>query len=318
MIKIMISGLLTFVFMTIPFFGPLSVEAASKPDKISITYTKLPLNAPAIIAKRLGFFEKEFGPDKIVIQRPEMTTGSQQMQAMAAGSVQFASVLGSDAAVLARVNGVDMKVIATFSRAPGAFTIMAKAPSIKKVSDLKGKTVVGPKGTVSHHLLIAALKREGLTAADVKFVNMTVPQAQAALISGSADAALIAGSFLIPAEAAGARVIINGEGLVSGLTVVAVKESFLRDYPDLVKRYLKVHDQALQYLKNNPAESIRIVAEEIQISESDVKKMLPLYSFTSKITDADLADLEATQTFLRENDMLTGTINIRDMIGVVR
>ena len=316
--KIPLSCLLIFVFMPVVFFGSVSVDAASKPDKISITYIKLPLNAPAIIAKRLGFFEKEFGPDKIAIQRPEMITASQQMQAMAAGSVQFASVLGSEAAILARANGVDIKVIDTFSRAPRVFTIMAKNPSIKKVSDLKGKTIVGPKGTVSHHLLVAALKREGLTAADVKFVNMTGPQAQAALTSGSADAALIAGFFIVPAEAGGARVIINGNGLVSGLTVVAVKESFLRDYPDLVRRYLKVHRQALQYLKNHPAESIKIVAEEIRVSESDVKRMLPLYNFSSGITDADLADLEATQTFLKENDMLTNTINIRDLIEVVR
>ena len=299
-------------------FGPLPVDAAAKVSKISVTYVKLPLNVPAILAKRLRLFEKEFARDGIKIQRPEMNTGSQQMQALAAGSIQFASVLGSDSAVLAKVNGVDLKVIATFSRAPEAFTIMAKNLAIRKMADLKGKTIVGPKGTVLHHLLVAALKREGLTVADVKFVNMTVPQAQAALISDSADAALIAGSFLVPAEAAGARVIANGNGLVSGLTLVAVSGAFLKDHSDLVRRYLKVHDHALEHLRKNPTESIRIVAEETQITETDVKKMLPWYDFSSKITARDLADLAATQTFLKENDMLTDTIDIKDMIGVVR
>jgi sulfonate transport system substrate-binding protein len=298
--------------------GPSAVDAAAKVSEIGITYVKLPLNVPAILAKRLGFFEKEFGRDGITIQRPEMNTGSQQMQALAAGSIQFASVLGSDSAVLARANGVDLKVIATFSRAPGAFTVMAKNPAIRKMTDLKGKIIVGPKGTVLHHLLVAALKREGLTAGDVKFVNMTVPQAQAALISDSADAALIAGSFLVPAEAAGARVIVNGNGLVSGLTVVAVSNAFLKDHPDLVKRYLKVHNQALEHMRKNPAETIRIVAEETQIAETDVKKMLPRYDFNSKVTARDIADLAATQTFLKENDMLADTIDIKDMIGIIR
>jgi len=298
-------------------FGSSSLNAATKIDKLSITYVKLPLNAPAILAKRLGLFEKEFGPDGIVIQRPELTAGPQQTQALAAGSVQFASVLSSDSAILAKSNGVDLKVIAIFARAPKAFNIMAKNPAIKKVTDLRGKTIAGQKGSLLNHLLFAALKKEGMTPADVKYVNMPGAQAQAALMSGSVDAALIAGPSIVPAEAAGARVIVNGDGLIGGLLVVAVSGPFLRDYPDLAKRYLKVHDQALQYMKSNPEESVKIVAEETQISEADVKKMLPWYNYNSKITDADLADLAATQTFLKENDMLMNTINIKDLVSII-
>jgi sulfonate transport system substrate-binding protein len=298
--------------------GPSPVDAAAKVDKISITYVKLPLNAPAILAKRLGLFEKEFGPDGITIQRPELTAGPQQTEALAAGSVQFASVLSSDSAILARSNGMDIKVIAAFSRAPKAFNVMVKNPAIRKISDLKGKTVAGQKGSALNHLLFAALKKEGLTPSDIKFVNMAGPQAQAALMSGSVDAALIAGPALVTAEAAGARVIANGDGLIGGLLVVAVSGPFLRDYPDLAKRYLKVHDQALQYLKNNPAESIKIVAEETQTNEADVKRMLPWYDYTSRITAQDLAGLAATQTFLKENDMVATPININDLVAIIR
>jgi sulfonate transport system substrate-binding protein len=298
--------------------GPTPAHPAAKIDKISITYVKLPLNVPAILVKRLGLLEKEFDPDGITIQRPEFTAGPQQTQAMAAGSIQLTSVLGSDSAILARANGIDLKVVAAFSRAPKAFSVMAKNPSITTMADLKGKTVAGPKGTLLHHLLFAALKKAGLKPADVKFVNMGIAQAQAALISGSIDAALVAGPSLVPAEAAGARVLVSGDGIVGGLTVIAVSGTFLRDHPDLVKRYLKVHDQALRYMKNHPAESIKIVAEETQISETDVKRMLPWYDFSPKVTRGDLADLASTQAFLKENDMLTNTIDIKDLIAVMR
>jgi len=298
-------------------FGSSKVSAAAKVNKISITYVKLPLNVPAILAKRLGLFEKEFGPDGISIDRPELTAGPRQTEAMAAGSVQFASVLSTDSAVLARANGVDLKVISVFSRAPGGYNLMARNPSIKKVSDLKGKTVAGPKGSLLNQLLFAALKKEGLKPADVKYVNMAGVQAQAALISGSVDAALIAGPALIKAEASGARVIANGEGLVRGLIVVAVSGPFLKNHPDLVKRYLKVHDQSLQYFKNHPDESVKLVAEETEISQVDVRRMLPWYDFDPRITDADIADMAATQTFLRENEMLTNTLDIKDLIAVI-
>lgn len=305
----MLSGLM--LLLIVP-----SGYTATKPDKIGITYVKLPFNAPAIIARRLGLFEKEFGPDGIAVRMPEMSTGSQQMQAMAAGSIQFASVAGGETAILARSNGIDLKIIAAFSRAPKAFTIMVRNPVIKKLSDLKGKIVVGPKGTVSHHLLIAALRREGLSAADIKFVNMTVPQAQTALVAGSADAALIVGSAIIMAESAGARVLVDGQGLVSGLTVTIVAGSFLKEHPDIVKRYLRVQQQALQYMRMNPSETIKIVAEETQISETSVRKMLPWYDFGSKITPQDIADLIATQRFLKENDLLTDTIDVNQLLEV--
>jgi sulfonate transport system substrate-binding protein len=102
-------------------FVPPSAYSVTKADKIAITYVKLPLNAPAILVKRLGLLEKEFGPDGITIQRAEFIAGPHQTQAMAAGSVQITSVLGSDSAILARVNGIDVKVISAFSRPPKAF-----------------------------------------------------------------------------------------------------------------------------------------------------------------------------------------------------
>jgi sulfonate transport system substrate-binding protein len=299
-------------------FAPPSAYSVTKAEKIAITYVKLPLNAPAILVKRLGLLEKEFGPDGITIQRPEFIAGPHQTQAMAAGSVQITSVLGSDSAILARANGIDLKVISAFSRAPKAFCVMAKNQAIKTVADLKGKTVAGPKGTLLHHLLFAVLKKEGLKPTDVKFVNMGIPQAQAALISGSIDAALIAGPALVPAETAGARILVSGDGFVGGLTVIAVHGAFLRENPDLVRRYLKVHDRALRYMKTNPEDTIRMVAEEMQLSEADVKRMLPMYDYNPALTDNDLADLAATQAFLKANDMLAVTIDIKDLIAVMR
>jgi len=298
--------------------GAFEVSAASKVDKISITYVKLPLNVPAMVAKRLGLFEKEFGPDGIAIERPELTAGPKQTEAMAAGSVQFASVLSSDSAILARANGVDLKVISVFSRAPKAFNVMTRNPAIKGVADLKDKTVAGLKGSLLNQLLFAALKKEGLRPADVKYVNMAGVQAQAALLSSSVDAALIAGPAQIKAEAGGARVLANGEGLVKGLILTAVSGQFLKNHPDLVKRYLNVHEQALEYLKTRPDEAIRLVAEETEIGEADVRRMLPWYDFDPKITDSDLADMKATQAFLQENEMLTNTIDMKDLIAVIR
>ena len=141
--------------------------AAANPKSISLTYVKAPLNVPSIVEKKLGLLEKEFAKDKIAVQYPEITVGSKQTEAMAAGSLDFAHALGGTSAILAAANGVDLKIIAIYSRAPKAFVVLTKGDKIQKVSDLKGKKVAGPKGTILHQLILAALAKEGLKPDDI-------------------------------------------------------------------------------------------------------------------------------------------------------
>lgn len=293
---------------------PAFSASAEKVDEINITYVKYPLNVPAIVAYKTGMYEKEFGPDGITISHPELTAGPKQTQALAAGSVQFASVLSGTSAIMARSNGIDLKVIAVFARAPKAFNVMAIDESIQSVSDLKGKIVAGAKGSMMNQLLYAALAEEGLTPSDIKFVSMSSAKARAALLGGSADAALVAGPGVPKVEAAGGRVIANGEGLVEGIITVAVSNDFLTKHPDLVERYLSVNEKALEFMREHPEETYAMVAEETKLSVEDVKKMFPWYDFNPAITDGDLKDMEATQDFLFENGMIQKKISISDLV----
>src|SRR4051794_38383057 len=123
---------------------------------------------------------------------PVITSGAAQVQAIAAGAVDIASVLGNSSAILGRANGVDLKVVAAFSRSPRAFAILVGADGPADVPALKGRRVAGPKGTVLHQLLAAALAEHGLRLADVDQLNMDLASARAALLAGHVDAALLA------------------------------------------------------------------------------------------------------------------------------
>ncbi len=63
--------------------------------------------------------------------------------------------------------------------------ILTNNNSIKSATDLVGKKVAGPKGTILHQVLISALDKEGLSMDDVEFVNMGIPEASAALSDGA-------------------------------------------------------------------------------------------------------------------------------------
>jgi sulfonate transport system substrate-binding protein len=301
------------LLMTVPV--DISVADTDLPATMRITYVKLPLNVPSIIVKHQRLLEKEFESDGIKIERPEITSGGKQTQALAAGSLDIASVVSSTAAIAAKANGVDLKVVAVFARAPKAFNVVAIHPAIKSIPDLKGKKVAGPKGSLLNQTLFAALMAKGMRPEDIGYIHMGVPKALAALIGGSVDAALIAGPFVPKAESQGARIIANGEGLVKGLIVTAVKESFLNRHADLVKRYLSVQQKAIAYMKDHPAETLRIVAQETRLDAEDVKRMYPWYDYDPHIQPSDIQDLAATQTFLVESGMLAKPTDINSLVA---
>lgn len=298
--------------------GCSSTTKTTKVDKINISYVKAPLNVPSIVEKKKNLFENEFGKDNTKIVYSDITAGPKMTEAMAAGSLDFANALGATSAILAASNGVDVKIIGIYSRAPKSFTIMAKDPAIKTAADLKGKKIVGPKGTILHQLLLAAADKAGLKAEDYSYVNMDIAPGLSAMLSGSADVALVAGPAVNQALNNGAHIITTGEGLLDATIVIAVRGDFLKNHPDLVKRYMQVHQASLDFMKNNPDETYKLTAEETKMTVDEVKSMYSLYDFNPAITDKDITDLEKTQDFLIQNNLMTKKVDIKSLISEVK
>lgn len=284
--------------------GTLSSAVAADPATLRVTYVTAPFNVPSIIEKHEGILEADFGAKGIKIERPEITSGAKQTEAIAAGAIDVASVLGGASAILAKANGVDVRVIAVYARSPKAFALMTRTDGPAALADLKGKKIAGPKGTTLHQLLVAALASAGLTINDVDYINMDLPTARAALLAGEIDVATLAGNNAIAVEKAGGKTLTTGEGLIHPTTVIAAAGEFIDAHPDLVEAYLAAHRKALDFLATKPDEALKIAAEEQKISTQDAKAQLPLYDFTPTLTDADVANLQADQTFMVDNGML--------------
>ncbi len=285
-----------------------------KINNINISYVKSPLNVPSIIEKKKNLFENEFSKDGIKVTFPEITEGSKMTEAVAAGSLDFCNAIGATSVILAAANGVNIKIIGMYSRAPKAFTIMAKDPEIKSVKDLKGKKIVGPKGTILHQLLLGALKNENMKAEDVQFINMGIPQGVSAMMSNSADVALVAGPAVPQALEKGAHVITSGEGILDATIVIAARKDFLDKHMDIAKRYMDIHSKSIQFMKDNPEETYKLASEETKISVDKVKEMYNWYDFSPKITEKDIKEIEKTQKFLMENGMLKKSVDIKSLI----
>nr|WP_206538608.1 NrtA/SsuA/CpmA family ABC transporter substrate-binding protein [Clostridium tetanomorphum] len=290
-------------------------KAEEKSNKtINVTYVKAPLNVPSIIEKNNKNFDKEFEKDNMDIKWHEITAGPQQTQALAAGELQFLHALGGTSAILAASNGVDLKIINVYSRAPKAFMIITKNDNIKNPKDLKGKKIAGPKGTVLHQLLVGALEKNGLKQENIEFVNMGIPEALAALNNKSVDAALLAGPAALKAVKSGAKIVANGEGIVEGTIVTAVSEKFLKDNLEIVKRFKKVHNETIDYIKNNFDQAMDITAKEVGLTPEETKQMYSWYDFDSTINEKDIEELKKTQDFMMKNGLQQKEVKIEDLI----
>lgn len=289
-------------------------DKAEQVSEINLTYVKSPLNVPSIIQKQDDLFGKEFSKDNIAVNFHKITSGPDQTQALAAGELDFLHALGGTSALIAASNGVELEILNTYSRSPKGFMILTNDDSITSAKDLVGKKVAGPKGTVLHQVLIAALKNEGHTIDDVEYINMGIPEASAALADGSVDAALIAGPTALKAINSGSKVVANGEGLVDGIIVTAVSKDFADKHPDLVDRFLKVEKETLKYVDENFDEAMEKVANEVGLTVEETKEMYSWYDFNLDITDADIQSLKDTQDFLIANGLQEKEVNVEDLI----
>lgn len=281
---------------------------------IMVTYVKSPLNVPSIVEKEQGIFADAFEKLGYEVGYSDLTTGPEQTQALASGDIQFLYAVGATSVILAASNGLDIKIISTYSRSPKAFKLFAQDESIQSPEDLRGKKVAGPKGTILHELLVAYLASAGMTEADIEFVSMGIPDSQAALAGGSVDAALLAGPTAYNMEKDGYPVVTDGEGLTEATIVVAVGEKYAKEHPEEINTFLTAQKEVLDYISQQEEQSMEITAKETELTVEAVKEMYPMYDFDMTIKDSDIEAMKKTEQFMKENQMIEQDVDIEELI----
>lgn len=289
-----------------------AVEAA--PDQINIAYVKDPFNLQNIVMKQHQSLEKEFQKDGIKINWVSINSGAQQAQAMAAGSLDVSAVMNTASLLMANGAGNKVLVATGVARPTQVFAVVGKAGQQMKIEDLKGKKVAGPKGTVLHQVLVAALKSKGMSINDVEFIQMDPGKAYAALMGKHVDAALLAASLIIKSNQAGAKTVVTADGLVNPLLVMAVSEKFAKENSALLERIVKVHRQTTKWIYENYDQAIAMGAKEAGVSLQDADKLAKWSHYFDVITDEDLQSLKSDQAFLLANDMMQNKVNTDQLV----
>lgn len=276
--------------------APLSVK------NLTFTYVTSPLNVPSIVEKDQGVFAKAFAGAKV--DYAEITSGAHQTQALASGDVQVLYAVGGSSVILSAANGADIKVLNMYSRAPKAFRLLSKDKTLTSPESLRGKTIAGPTGTNLHELLVAYLNTAGMSIKDVKYLNMSIPDAKAALDGGSVDVAMLGGAAAYNAEKAGYHKITDGEGLIQAIICVAVTKKFHDAHPDVIAKLKAAQTQISTYMQDNKDAAIAAAAKALDLDEGGVRDMYAFYDFSTAISPADRAGFQKTADFMFRSGMI--------------
>lgn len=281
---------------------------------VNISYVKSPFNLQAIVMKQNGLLEKELSPLGVKPVWHEINSGARQAQAMAAGSLDISSAMNTTSIQMANGEGNPIKIVAGVSRPTDLFAIVAAKDGPATIQELKGKVVVGPKGTALHQLLVAALEKHGMKMDDIKFVQMDIPQAFAALESGQAQAALLAANTVIKAVESGGKILTTASGLITPKLAIAASENFIKSHPDRLKAVLNAHDKAWDWIKTHHNEAIELGAKEQGVDISTAEELYKNSHFTQKFSQDDLKSMDDDLNFMLQNGMMRNKVESQSLI----
>jgi sulfonate transport system substrate-binding protein len=245
--------------------------AAEKPKEIRIDWATY--NPVSMVLKEQGLLEKEFAKDGIAIRWVQTLGSNKALEFLNAGSIDFGSTAGS-AALLAKINGNPIKSIYVYSRPEWTALVTRRDSAIAKVADLKGKRVAVTRGTDPHIFLVRALLDAGLTEKDITPVLLQHPDGKTALIRGDVDAWAGLDPMMAQAEVEDGAKLFYRNAAANTWGILNVREEFLKDHPDLVKRVLGVYEEARKYSLANYAEEKRVFIAATKLPDAVVDKQL--------------------------------------------
>jgi len=224
--------------------APALAFATEAPKQIALDWATY--NPVSIVLKEQGLLEKEFAKDGIKIVWVQSAGSNKALEFLNAGSIDFGSTAGS-AALVARINGNPIKSIYVYSRPEWTALVTAKDSKITKVEDLKGKRVAVTRGTDPHIFLVRALQGAGLTEKDITPVLLQHADGKTALIRGDVDAWAGLDPMMAQAEVEDGAKLFFRKPEANTWGILNVREQFLKDHPDLVRRVLATYEEARKY-----------------------------------------------------------------------
>ncbi|MFC0409220.1 ABC transporter substrate-binding protein [Roseomonas elaeocarpi] len=228
-------------------------------------------------------------------------------EALNAGAIDVGGI-GDAPFAFARAAGAPIRAVgATRSSGGSTALVVRRDAPYRSFADLKGRTIGTGKGSVGHFLILAAREKAGLAASDIRIAFLSPSEAKAAFASGQIDAWSTWSQYVHLAVAEdGARILLDGQGLMSGLSFQVATESAIAAKPRELRRFIALWSEALRWGNSNLDLYAAAWARETGVSAAVARATLDARGFTPAPIDASViaaqqrtVDLYARERILR-------------------
>ncbi|MBR5370017.1 MAG: ABC transporter substrate-binding protein [Bacilli bacterium] len=242
--------------------------------------------APMYVAIEEGYF-KEVGIDINLI----LTSGADKVTAAVLSGDADIGFSGSEATIYVYNGGEKdyLKTFAQLTQKDGSFIVSREKIDNFKLSDLKGKTVIGGRaGGMPEMTFEYALKQNGIDPRNDLDIDTSIafPAMGGAFISGQGDFVTLFEPTASQVEKEGFGYVVESVGKLGGnvpYTSFSARKSYLNSHKDLIKSFDKAIQKGLDYVHNN--------------SDRDVA-----LSIINQFPDSKVSELEDAIKRYREND----------------
>ncbi|WP_248924303.1 ABC transporter substrate-binding protein [Paenibacillus hamazuiensis] len=281
-----------------------SASAPAAPVTLKLGLLKNVTHAPAFVAIKEGYFQKEFGAN-VKYEVIGFDNGSDFSTALATGQIDLGFV-GPSPVTNQYVRSKNIKIISG-SNNGGAVLVARKNAGISSVKDLAGKVAAVPtKGSTNEISLRLLLQQNGLQVttdnSGVQLVTMAPADTLVAMRQKQVDVSLLPEPWgtQIAGEGIG-DILVDWNQVPPNngnypLTILVASDKFLKEHRDLAKAAIRANIQAIDFIQKKPEDTYKLVGDELKeltgkgLAPDLIKAALNHLSLT---TDVDKGALES-------------------------
>ncbi|HEY7164817.1 MAG TPA: ABC transporter substrate-binding protein [Candidatus Binatia bacterium] len=278
---------LSFFIIFFAFFAVTSLTIAAEEKRITIGFTTPTGTAalPYIMAERKGFFKKEGVNAVVVIMQNQVVVNGVLSRSLDYGAT-IANFTG------AAKGGLPVRIV--MATMEGLDHVLVTAPNIKRVEDLRGKTLgISSFGGAPHNELVMILRKYGLNPdKDVTFLQIGGGATRyISLESGSIQGTMLVSPLnKIAREKGFNELVYFNEILRVPLSGLAVHVDKIKESPEEIIKVIKALLTSIEFIRTNKAEILAFLdmnwgVKNPAVREGFYNDMLSLYCRTGIVSD---------------------------------
>ena len=201
----------------------------------------------------------------------------------------------------------NISIIASIDKSYVIYFVGLTDRGVRNTADIKGKKVGLPRGSIAEFYFGRFLSLNGMSMRDVTLINLPWQHAADAISHGSVDAVVTEEPYVseILKQHPHGTVSWSVQSSQAVYVVLMCRNDWIKQHPDLVRRFLNSLSQAEGYIEQHPAEAKDILRKRYHYDDGYMARVWPEHQFSLSLDQSLIVALEDEARWTISNNMTT-------------